>query len=442
MQVHEHITTEAIERYAARASEPTEMLAVQRHAASCEMCREKLTRTFDAENAFAGLRNNFALDDSADDFEHLPYEQLALFVDGKMDDVDREIAESHLAICAECERDLADLSIYQKIADAPPVEKNVRQSIWQRLFAFDSFGAFVPAAGAAVILLAILAGAWFLLRSNRNQEIAETNVNKISPLPTASTVNVNSANNQSVNSSNDANAAANQSPQTETIPNAAPEYALNDGQMTIDADGNARGLETLSPSAQRAVRQSIQSGKVSVGANSLGANGGVLMGGGSESDGVPFALRTPVGKVVVETQPTLRWKPLAGATAYSVAVVDQNFRVVAESGKLTATEWRPAKSLPRGATYSWQVTATKADGTETVSPSSPAPQAKFKVLDAATASDINKLQQTKSHLALGVLYAQNNLIQEARREFETLLRENPKSALARKLLQSVKGKSK
>jgi hypothetical protein len=162
------------------------------------------------------------------------------------------------------------------------------------------------------------------------------------------------------------------------------------------------------------------------------------MGGGDETGGVPFALLTPVGKIVRENQPVLRWKPLKDAVSYTVAIVNSNFRVVEESGKLTATNWKPAKPLPRGAVYSWQVTATKADGSETVSPSAPAPQARFRVLDQKMADDLSKLEKTKSRLALGVLYATAGLIEEARREFQILVKENPKSALARKLLAGVR----
>jgi len=285
-----------------------------------------------------------------------------------------------------------------------------------------------------------------LLRNNQN-EIAQTDSNKITPAPSPSIANVNPANDSpNVNALPENSSLPTVSPTPENLTNNAPLLALNDGQVTVDENGSVKGLENLSPAAQKAIRQTLQTGKVSVSnaANSLGGNGGVLMGGGNEDNGVPFALQTPIGKVIKESQPVLRWKFLKDATSYSVTIVDDKFRVVAESGKLTATSWKPSKPLPRGANYSWQVTAIKADGSETVSPSSPAPQARFRVVEQTTIDEINKLEKagTRSHLALGVLYAQAGLKQEARREFEILVKENPKSALARKLLASVQGKSK
>lgn len=453
MQNLEHITEDKFVAYGNRSLAPAETLALQKHIGACEMCRENLTRKFDIAKSVSALRNDFAFDDFWDEPEHLPYEQLALFVDGKLDAVEQEIAESHFAICGECLKDLADLRSFQTIAAAPVLPKKSvetqKKSFWQRFFVFDSIASFAPI--AAAVLIAALFGAWLLLRNNQaNDEIAQANVNKNTPAPLPPISNVNSI----INPSN-ANALKPEiSPQpsvsstTENLPNNETLLALSDanGQITVDEKGNVKGLENLSPAMQKAVRQSLQTGKVSVSnaADSLGGSGGVLMGGGNAADGIPFALASPIGKVIRENQPILRWKPLKDATGYSVTIVDDKFRVVAESGKINPTEWKPSKTLPRGANYSWQVTATKPDGTETVSPSSPAPQARFRVVEQTMIDEINRLEKsrTRSHLALGVLYANAGLKQEARREFEILVKENPKSALARKLLVSVQGKSK
>lgn len=439
MNLKEHITNEIFDRYAARKATAAENFSVQTHAAACEKCREKLAQIVSPEKAFAAIRSDFAFEDFADEPEHMPYEQLEFFVDNKLDEVDREIAESHLAICKECTKDLADLQMFRQIAVAPAainerVVETQKQSFWQRLFAFDSIGSFAPV--AAILLIAVLFGAWFLFGGNRTEEIAQTNKNQ------NVSSNINPANNF---------IAPNVSPETSPSEEISPApvenppgnetiYALNDGNLTVDDKGNVKGLENLSPAAQNLVKQSLQSGKITVASNSLGGGGGVLMGDGNEESGVPFALQTPIGKVIRENQPLLRWKPLKDAASYQAAIVDDKFRVVEQSGKLTATNWKPSKPLPRGANYSWQVTATKTDGTETVSPSSPAPQARFRVVEQNLFEDLQRLEKSgnRSHLALGVLYAKAGLKQEARAEFEKLVRENPGSPLARKLLQSVK----
>jgi len=440
MALTEHILNEIFDRYAARQATPAETLRVQTHVVVCDVCRDKLARMVSAEKAFAAVHNNFACSDFADAPEHLPYEHLEFFVDNKLDEVDREIAESHLAVCAECTKDLADLKMYREIAAAPTIKNETvvetqKQSFWNKFFAFGAIGSFAPA--AAVLLVAVLFGAWFLLRGGRMEEVAQGNKNQ----------NIMLSNIGVANGSPFANASPETSPLPEVLPLPAENppnnetlYALNDGQLTVDDKGNVKGAENLSPAAQNAIKQSLQTGKISVAAHSLGGNSGVLMSGGDADNGVPFGLQTPIGKIIKENQPILRWKPLKDAASYSVAIVDDKFRVVEESGKLTATSWKPSKPLPRGANYSWQVTATLADGTETVSPSSPAPQARFRVVEQNLFDDINKLEKSgkRSHFALGVLYAKAGLKREARTEFEKLVKENPKSDVARRLLQSVK----
>ena len=430
----QHIKDELFDRYAARKAAATEILRLQTHVADCEVCRGKLANVVRPEKTFATLDRDFVFDDFEDAPEHLSYEQLEFFVDGKLDAVDREIATSHLAICAECTNDLTDLHKFREIAVAPavnlPPAATPRQSIWQKIFAFDSIKIFAPV--AAILLIAVLFGALFLLRP-KNDEIAQSNKNQnVAPS------NVNLAKDMS-------NVVAPPSPEispspAENLPKNETLYALNDGQLKVDEKGNVAGAENLSPAAQNLIRQSLQNGKITVANHSFGAGGGVLMGENNAENGVPFALETPIGKVIRENQPILRWKPLKDAQSYSAAIVDEKFNVVAESGKLTTTNWKPSKPLPRGANYSWQVTATKADGTETVSPSSPAPQARFRVIEQNLYDDINQLEKSanRSHFALGVLYAKAGLKQEARSEFEKLVKENPNSPLARKLLQSVR----
>ena len=45
-----------------------------------------------------------------DDFLHPGYEQLEALVDGRLDDADREVVETHIELCAICAEDVADIS--------------------------------------------------------------------------------------------------------------------------------------------------------------------------------------------------------------------------------------------------------------------------------------------------------------------------------------------
>jgi hypothetical protein len=159
---------------------------------------------------------------------------------------------------------------------------------------------------------------------------------------------------------------------------------------------------------------------------------------GPAEGGVPFALAAPVGTVVLRDRPAFRWHPLPGATSYRVIVSDAAFNIVARSGSLSVTRWQVPSPLPRGKVYTWQVTALK-DGKEIVSPTPPAPEAKFKVLESARASELMRAQEQFAHspLTLGILYTRAGLLDDAEQALQTLADANPTTDVARKLLHSV-----
>ena len=93
--------------------------------------------------------------------------------------------------------------------------------------------------------------------------------------------------------------------------------------------------------------------------------------------------------------------------------------------------------LKRAEIYSWTVVAV-IDGKEIVSPGPASPEMKFQVLSAGSLQQLNKLKKTRSHLALGVFYAREGMTAEAESEFRILLRDNPSSRVAKKLLAQVR----
>jgi hypothetical protein len=76
-----------------------------------------------------------------------------------------------------------------------------------------------------------------------------------------------------------------------------------------------------------------------------------------------FALLGPFGDEVTDDRPEFAWQPLAGATKYSIIIVDEGLRPIAHT-RLKTTTWRPKKPLRRGRSYLWQVTAILKNGTK------------------------------------------------------------------------------
>jgi hypothetical protein len=218
------------------------------------------------------------------------------------------------------------------------------------------------------------------------------------------------------------------------------EVVLSDSgaNVMLDGRGNLRGLDAIPAQMRESIKVALASGRVAAPESVMELAGAtnVLMG---PSEGVPFALRAPVATAVFEQRPRFRWKELRGAVSYTVSIFDPDFRRVAKSEALTTTEWLIPQSLDRGAVYSWQVTALK-DGREVVSPVRPAPEARFRVLDQAAAEEVDRYRRsgTNSHLAAGVVYARAGLRDDAEGEFLMLVKENPRSSVARRLLRSVK----
>jgi hypothetical protein len=149
-----------------------------------------------------------------------------------------------------------------------------------------------------------------------------------------------------------------------------------------------------------------------------------------------FFVMEPVGSVLLRNQPTFLWSIVEGATGYVVEVYDEQLALVAASPRLKIASW--SVQLPRGAVYSWQVKAIK-DGQEMIAPRPPAPQAKFRIIDQAKASELARARRVyaSSHLTLGLLYAEAGLLKEAEQQFRLLRRSNRNSALARRLHRQI-----
>jgi hypothetical protein len=159
--------------------------------------------------------------------------------------------------------------------------------------------------------------------------------------------------------------------------------------------------------------------------------------GGSPS--VEYPLLGPFREVVTTDRPTLKWRPVEGATAYVAGVYDLALNEVVVSDRQEQTEWTVPRPLKRGRTYVWQLKVTRS-GVVTRLPAAGAPDARFKVLEASRLDAIERARQGHgdSHLLMGVLYADAGLLADAEREIEQLAQANPRSEVAQRLLRGIK----
>jgi anti-sigma factor RsiW len=434
--MNEHLSAQLIERYQRRALSPAELLAADDHLAACEMCRQRLVDEPRERAAANSVRSGLA----QTEMTHLGYERLEAYVEGEIDPIDREIADSHLKLCAQCDAEMNELRAFaaqmaaypdkEYAPVAPPSFGEKALGLWEGVRSFWRSPAFALPFQLASIGLVIALLLWAASLNSRNSQLQtaldqqrQENEKLKQDYQTAN-ASVTELQNQ---------LARLKTPSSIIV-------TLNDGagQVTLDKEGNVAGAP---PPFQQLVKQTLMSQRIETPPTltELIGKSAVLMGPADE--GHPFALLGPVGTVVMSDRPTFRWRALGGADSYVVKIYDADFNEVAVSPQLSETAWTVTRSLERGRIYSWQVTARVGDK-EVVSPVRPAPEAKFMILDQAKANELAEAKNASagSHLTLGILYGQAGLLNDAERELQALLRANPQSALAQKLLRSVRAK--
>lgn len=450
--VSEHLSAQSVERYRRRVMSSAELLAADDHLAACSDCCRRASETLQVEAVVSGLRANLRAGAAALESDHLSYEQIAAFVDDEIGYEEREALESHLEICAPCTEEVNDLRAFRPEALAASRRESASvtlPTLMEKLWSFwpttRPVWRWSVTAALALLFVSASIALFFAWRGTRPAptEVAESprRADGVESPRAVAEASPESQPDSSQGDTNTENIAPHASPRPE-VP--ADDFqivlALNDGggRVTLDASGNVGGLESLPPSSRQAVKHALSTGSVEVppGLSELIGTKGTLLG--TTGQGAAFSLSSPLGTITRTERPTLRWRPLSGATSYTVAVLDPDFNAVATSPPLTGTAWTPPRALEPGRVYSWQVTAVK-DGKEIISPSAPAPEARFKVLEKAKADELTGVERAgpRSHLARGTLYAQAGLLDDAERELRALLAANPKSPTARKLLQSV-----
>ena len=422
----EHLSQTQLTGYSGRTLPPQELLAADNHLASCDVCHERLTRILPAV-AKRVVSQSF---ETGGGSFHLDYEEhLEPYVDGKADDIDREIVDSHVALCSKCATDLKDLLAFKQQPALVTAGGGVTSSWWKRWLPQWQPLSTPAMAMAVVIAVFILAMAVFLwTRNPASQPGQQAQTELPSPESTESTTQTNSNQPQGNGSG------------VRTMPREEPLIALNDagGQVIVNQRGQLEGLQELPPDLKESVERALATRQLRASPALTGwpTGAGSLRGVENRS---AFAPLDPTDVVIETDRPTFRWQALDGAEHYVVTIYDGQLREVGGSGPVTGTEWTTPTALARGVTYSWQISATK-DGEKIVSPKPPLPEARFRILDQRAVAALAKVKEFagSSHLAMGVLYWKYGLIEKSEREFQALAKANPNSTAAAELLASIR----
>jgi len=209
------------------------------------------------------------------------------------------------------------------------------------------------------------------------------------------------------------------------------------GTVRLTAGETLSGLPNLEPAQKTLIVAALRTGHLPTPAVLADLRAPT----GSGLQAAAFTVTGPVATVVASAQPEFTWKMPAGAVACRILVdnlTDPQKSV--KSKPIKEEHWKPKKPLLPGQTYRWQVLALDKTGKEIARAPQVMGTARFKVLEKASAAVLERAQTTlgRSHLAMGVLYTQAGMLDDAEREFQALNRTNENSDLARNLLESVR----
>jgi hypothetical protein len=409
----EHLSDEIILAYRRRSLAAAELLSASNHLAACADCRVRVSPPSVLHAGFAAIRTVLVAEANP---SHLSYDEIASYVDGKLQSEDVARVELHARECPSCAADLKGIQALRNELEAPPA----RKSSWGKFAEFWQTGlnwkgslVFAGAAGCALLLL-------FVVRGPNPQEANRRA--QAQPPKSAAPAGVSAG-----------------VPEPRQPVQTATADSIRDGNrlVSIAAGGTISGLEAIPDSDRTSLQRVLAANRVDAPAAlaGLAGAGGILMG--SRAQAPQALLQAPVGRVVETDRPMLRWKPLPGAT-YLVSVFDSRYDEMASSGWIPDAEWRIPQALRRGGVYSWQLNVRQ-NGVEFTVPVPPAPEARFRILSAADEADLIRVRGIAgdSHLVLGLQYAKAGLLDEAIQELRTLRQQNPESETVAALLESV-----
>jgi len=296
---------------------------------------------------------------------HIAQDELDAYISGRLSGVRLDNCRNHLDACQECRAALEDLRTFKASAVGLSQASSLKRELDRRQRQRQLKSAATILVAAAVVAAIGMVGwnkfgkAWVhsatvviasaqtnATRANQSHGAAGGPPSQAAPV-TASVAAFGAAQPQG------AQAAVAARAQTSVPPQSVSHAAIT--------------AQAQSPMQSQTVVQSR-------GAAKAGNAGTAQPAEGSTS----FALLGPFGDEVTDDRPEFAWQPLAGASKYSIIIVDEGLRPIAHT-RLKTTTWRPKKPLRRGRGYLWQVTAILKNGTKVMATGPTSPEARIRI---------------------------------------------------------------
>ncbi len=226
-------------------------------------------------------------------------------------------------------------------------------------------------------------------------------------------------------------------PQDTLIKDGSYRVIKQDGRLKYEKANGSSAEAVLEARIAASIEEKLRTGKVKPGKPVQMAMAGFYLRDPEQYAPPTTAPRqiSPVNVVIMSATPTFTWSKVDLAQAYRLTVTDKDGNAVID--EITAgNSFTMTKPIERDLIYSWRV-AVRFGETDSWATSR---AANFKMLSSEDAASLQSIKHTLpgSHLALGAAYEAFGLYNDAAAQYRALLRENPHSDLARKLLLGLR----
>src|SRR5215813_9506263 len=107
-----HLTETDIERYRQRIMPVAELNNCLIHMAVCDDCYALVARASKIDHRLHVVQAELQLA-SEDRSEHLSFQQIVAYATNQLDEADREVLETHLEYCPDCDSEAADVRLFR-----------------------------------------------------------------------------------------------------------------------------------------------------------------------------------------------------------------------------------------------------------------------------------------------------------------------------------------
>jgi len=429
------LSDKTLREYAAGILDAEATASAYAHICSCDKCRAKFADLIESKRAIWSIGCNLLEIDNCPE-----YEELSDFVSEKLAKDAAERVRIHIAQCEYCHRDVESIqkirskaSLSGELEVYPGKFSTHRERHWVSV----GWRALAGTAAAAVVIAAVFltqptakspSGSIQtaakpntnigITHAKPNAKIATSNNNTFStqkrPIQTAANLQIDKGSPRIIGTEHKSASVA---------------VALKDGDVVVKERGGVYSVNINEKALAELVERKLRNGSLPA-AFTLAKNTASLRG---VADSIDIPKLSPESYGIADSKPEFKWEPIDGAIRYRIEVfkLDGTPVIAAETEN---TSFIPDENLPAGG-YKWIVGVRRAELADIRWSKADA----FRVLSANEKSliSIAERRHPGSKLVRGCVYEHLGLNEEAAAQFEQLVKENPDSELAKKLLEGV-----